>query len=408
MKTKIIDMPMGTGKTTGLINYMNSNPENKYMFITPFLDEVQRIKDACPDLDFKEPDGTFSKLSDLKALITEGSNIVSTHALFGLIDDNVKNLLYMSGYVLVLDEVLEIIEPLEISKYDIHLLLNDNIIEVLEDGKVKILKSEYKGRFKRELNLIKNQNVYLVDDTLLLCLFDYSIFDKFEDIYILTYLFDGSIMKSYFDMYNIQYEYYNIKEDEILKGKYDDLLFRTNAKNLISIYTGRLNNVGADNTSLCSNWYSNRRKDDEHRILKNNMYNYLKNMLRSTSDLAMWSTLTGKRERIKGYYAPKSYGQNCFVACNARATNNYSNKKNLIYAVNVYINPFISKYFSRNNQRLNEDKYALQQLLQWIWRSAIRNGEAINIYIPSKRMRNLLCEYLGLEQDNTRSILNRK
>ena len=41
---KIIDMSMGTGKTTGLINYMNSNPENKYMFITPFLDEVQRIK----------------------------------------------------------------------------------------------------------------------------------------------------------------------------------------------------------------------------------------------------------------------------------------------------------------------------------------------------------------------------
>lgn len=39
-------MPMGTGKTTGLINYMNSNPENKYMFITPFLDEVQRIKNT--------------------------------------------------------------------------------------------------------------------------------------------------------------------------------------------------------------------------------------------------------------------------------------------------------------------------------------------------------------------------
>ena len=41
---KIIDMPMGMGKTTGLINYMNSNPQKKYMFITPFLDEVQRIK----------------------------------------------------------------------------------------------------------------------------------------------------------------------------------------------------------------------------------------------------------------------------------------------------------------------------------------------------------------------------
>ena len=234
--------------------------------------------------------------------------------------------------------------------------------------------------------------------------------DSYNNIYGFSWEGEGESLyvTATEDGFITDYSYYNNMDTEDGPKIVDLAEAKTNAKNLISIYTGRLNNVGADNTSLCSNWYSNRRKDDEHRILKNNMYNYLKNMLRSTSDLAMWSTLTGKRERIKEYYTPKSYGQNCFVACNARATNNYSNKKNLIYAVNVYINPFISKYFSRNNQRLNEDKYALQQLLQWIWRSAIRNGEAINIYIPSKRMRNLLCEYLGLEQDNTRSILNRK
>lgn len=402
---KIIDMPMGTGKTTGVINYMNNNPDNKYMFITPFLDEVERIKNSCFQLDFKEPNGKYSKLSDLKTLIADGKNIASTHALFSIVDSDTINLLHMSDYILILDEVLEIVEPLNISPSDIHMLINDNIINIDENGKVYSNSETYKGRFSRELNSIKNQNVYLINETLLLCIFNFNVFDCFENIFILTYLFDGSIMKSYFDMYNLKYDYYNIKNDEILIGKYDDLSFRIKAKELINIYEGKLNNIGIKETVMCSNWYKSRKKKDEHRILKNNIYNYFRNIVKSNSEKAMWSTLSGTRNIIRDYFRPKSFGDTCFVSCNARATNNYSNKRDLIYAVNVYINPFILKYFNMNYVKLDEDKYALSQMLQWIWRSAIRNGEEINLYIPSKRMRNLLKQYLNMEIEKERQII---
>ena len=36
------------------------------------------------------------------------------------------------------------------------------------------------------------------------------------------------------------------------------------------------------------------------------------------------------------------------------------------------------------------EKYMLSALLQWIWRSQIRDGKSINLYIPSERMRELL------------------
>lgn len=49
------------------------------------------------------------------------------------------------------------------------------------------------------------------------------------------------------------------------------------------------------------------------------------------------------------------------------------------------------------NIKLDEDGYALSEMLQFIWRSAIRNGEPIEIYIPSKRMRELLIKYLNNE-----------
>ena len=47
-----------------------------------------------------------------------------------------------------------------------------------------------------------------------------------------------------------------------------------------------------------------------------------------------------------------------------------------------------------NNISVNEDGYALSEMLQFIWRSAIRDGKEIWVYIPSIRMRTLLKEWI--------------
>ena len=43
---------------------------------------------------------------------------------------------------------------------------------------------------------------------------------------------------------------------------------------------------------------------------------------------------------------------------------------------------------------IDEETWALSELIQWLFRSAIREENEINIYIPSKRMRSLLQEWL--------------
>ena len=51
-------------------------------------------------------------------------------------------------------------------------------------------------------------------------------------------------------------------------------------------------------------------------------------------------------------------------------------------------------------QEINKDFYALSILLQWIWRSRIRNikdtpeQRKIDLYLPSSRMKRLLLEWL--------------
>ena len=53
---RIVDEIMGRGKTTSAIRFINeSDDDEKFMFITPYLKEVERIKTDCPTKRFKEP-----------------------------------------------------------------------------------------------------------------------------------------------------------------------------------------------------------------------------------------------------------------------------------------------------------------------------------------------------------------
>lgn len=73
-----------------------------------------------------------------------------------------------------------------------------------------------------------------------------------------------------------------------------------------------------------------------------------------------------------------------------RASNKYRDRTSIAYPVNRYINTGVKNFFIKHNVEIDEDGFALSEMLQFIWRSAIRDGKEIWIYIPSVRMRNLL------------------
>jgi hypothetical protein len=54
MKINVVDAGCGVGKTTALINLINNDTSNqKYIFITPFLSEVEKI------LKYSEPSDLY-------------------------------------------------------------------------------------------------------------------------------------------------------------------------------------------------------------------------------------------------------------------------------------------------------------------------------------------------------------
>ena len=239
--------------------------------------------------------------------------------------------------------------------------------------------------------LCLNKNVFFVNNTLLMWTFPIEIFKAFKEVYVLTYMFKGQIHRYYYDLYNIDYEYksiHNINGEYVL-GNYIDNYDLTEIKSKINILDDKINVIGEEEYSLSKAWYKKNKNKLLIVQLQKNIENYFKNKINGKSSENMWTTFKEYKGKLQGRGYTKGY-----IPLNARATNDFCDKFNLAYCANRYLNPIIKQFFIERGVEVNEDIYALSELLQCIWRSRIRNGGSINLYIPSLRMRTLLTDWL--------------
>lgn len=126
---KVCDAIMGTGKSSAAISYMNAHPKDKFIYITPYLDEARRIKENCPALHFVEPSNripkyNFKKVNHTAELISEGKNIATTHQAFKSYTDEMLEDIKRYGYTLIVDENVDVLESVDLHPDDLRLILN--------------------------------------------------------------------------------------------------------------------------------------------------------------------------------------------------------------------------------------------------------------------------------------------
>ncbi|MBN9653622.1 hypothetical protein J0K78_05020 [Halobacillus sp. GSS1] len=415
----VIDSIMGSGKTSWALQHMNrTHQDTNFIYITPFLKEVDRIKENVPNRNFHSPENKGEgKLANLKQLITNEKDIAATHKLFQNVDDEIHDLLKATNYTLILDEAMDVVERYDMNNDDFKLLIDSGMVSVEKDngGLVKWNdESEYQEtEYDKVKNLAKTENLYFFDDTILFWTFPISVFSHFKDVYIMTYLFKAQQQRYYYDMYDIQYIYkgvqfinneYVLEEHSAYKAKEKEFI-RKKIKPLINIYDGKLNNIGENEYDLSFSWFRKKPNSLKERM-RRNLHTYFKRHAKTATSVNMWTSYKDDRPKLKGKcYAglAKDYKdvtdvnkirKICFVPHNTRATNNFAHKESLAYVINRFMNPYEKRFFTSRGVEVEEDLYALSELIQWIWRSRIRNGESINLYIPSKRMRRLFEEYL--------------
>lgn len=415
---EILDCCCGSGKTTKLIDDISKlNNDTKVIYVTPLLSECYRVSGAYPketengDVDYSQPEiqefGGYiydtshklyskffqhptasnkdgSKLTGLTSLLEQGHNITTTHALFRSLTKEHLDLIKSQNYLLIIDEVLSVYtEYLEL-KNELPKLLENKIMFLDTDGVTlrwnRTLCCDLE-RYETEINLCDSGSLLLLDNKVLLWEMSPEILSCFKQIKMATYLFDGSYMCGFLKYHGFTYT----TETFGKKGK--------DFKSLIQIVNDdKLNKIGDRITALSSSSQVNNRTYNDQ--LKKNLVNLFNHKHKVPKEERLWCCYKGAFNSIKGF----GYTKN-FLAVGTKATNNYAHTSVVAFTVNLFANPIIARHLQTKGITIDENKLALGEMIQWLYRSRIRKNESIVAYIPSRRMRELLIDWLNGKYD---------
>lgn len=405
---KIYDACCGSGKTTRLIDDISKLPmEQKVIIVVPLLSETHRYAGTIEDptdpsslsnLDYDKNHPLYlrffqhplaknkegSKLVGLDSLIENGSNVVTTHALFKNLTPTLLSKIQEQNYLLVIDEVLTTYEEYVDLKKEAKQLLDDGIIYLDEDGLTLRWNEKYKGleRYQQEINMCNNGALLLIDKKVVLWEMAKQVLESFSTVWMATYLFEGSYMCGY-----LHYNDFKFTVEKFGKSGKE-------FKNLIHIIDDpKLNEIGDKNNALSKNFQM--KQTDLMKKVKNNIYNVFHNKFPTTNtNQRLWTCYKVAQTNLSG----KGY-TTCFLPLGTKATNDYIEAKVLVFIANLFTNPSVDKLLFKKGIKVVEELYALGEMVQWIYRSQIRRGDPIVIYIPSKRMRDILIGWVDGKYD---------
>lgn len=328
-------------------------------------------------------------------------SISTTHELFKLFDIDTVNLLKQWDYILILDEVLDVISISNLGKKDLLALEELKVIRknkennLWEAGELEQLEKYSTENKYSEIvrNLIRN-SIEIFEDKALIWLFPIDVISAFKDIYILTFMFDGYPLRPYLELYEFLIKKYTLNNYELVDYYEEDVSY---LKPLINIIDGKMNDIGKGHSPFSLYWFDHTIANNTDLILtlRNNLNNFYKNKCLATEDKKfesiMWTIFKDHADKV----TTRGFEDNNLIAHNIRATNKYIHKANLAYLVNRNYNPVIKRWLISKGLDTNDDSFALSEAIQWIFRSRIRENKPINLYIPSERMRMLLINWIG-------------
>lgn len=419
----------GTGKSTRMIEEINHSPsDQKWIIVTPFLKECHRYAGTLVDpesgdrqLPMKENgvvvytgqgcsasgrrlqhpvSGYLSKVQNIGRLISEGKDIVTTHAALKLFTPDTIKDVKDAGYRLVIDEELECIKPLPVYAWRRRMLLgsgmvyqdNLGLLRWSEEFPVETCTEDVDSMGyswdMRIKALCDNGSLVLIEDEkgerdLFIWEYPIEFIKAFDRIDVLTYMFNGSIFEKYLDYYGVVHQtQYGIQlPDDPFK--------------LINLVDNtKMNRIGQRENTFSST--DSQRYTKEHTVAKTiraNLGNFFNNATygKSVPSERLWTCLNSAKPVFKGAGYTKSH-----IAQNVKAVNDYVNTSQLAYVYNSYMHPEPYKYLKDRGEQYapDTDRYALTEIVQWMYRSQIRRNDPINLYVPNSRMRHLLIDWM--------------
>ena len=466
---KIIDVPCGYGKSTRIINSFDKR-KKYIAVVPYLSEAKRFAEDARKKSGFllTEPASSKQSKSDhCEKLIRDGKSIVCTHALFYRLGtmstfqtDQIHSVEFQNGgnpklefksllhdYNVIIDEV---ITPFEIDqtvrKVDFDAdYLGLGLATELDDGRIvptPLWDEKYtqgSKTFSRDLyEKAKSGGLYRVGENLFVLTVPTELLLKPKTVSIYTYLSKGSVLLQF--LYKLRASNPNAFTLSVERlPEAEEAAWREDVANALTVlsipglekqpWNHSAQIKGIKKHSDCASI------GHELRKFKNrNLHGVDLSTVMLTSAREIWhGAVSGKKpiagrlskhSRMFGHPVKQEYYDEIsgtylkrwsttgvtFVPNTTRGTNDHVKCTTAIYLYDQNPNPQMLTFlgFDRNSlhARCFSDAYALTEVVQWLFRSAIRVGgqnnsgqprmprHKVTVYMPSERMRNLLLNWL--------------
>jgi len=395
---EILDALPGSGKTYSIFEYMAKHQEKPWLYLSPMKDEVNtrvqkeadRVNMAFHIADSKN--GTLAP--QILEFMREGKNIACTHALTLHFKQEHIDYIKLQEYQIVCDEELNLIDDFKISKQDVDFLYSENMLSKDVDnlGKMAFLKQSMSddaryGDIKRLCDrgcLYGEKN----SSTMLVTYLSPDLIISSDRFILLTYNFGGSIMQAFLSLHKIGFKSLSIP---LLRGNSKN---KTEIKELLEFVEPISVKKFLDTQSkfnLSSTWWES---NIERKTINPDDVRKLLVSLPKTQKVPVaqvyYTIPMSNLSKVKC----SNVSADNLVACNCRATNKLAHKTYAIHAMNIFNNVTVKSYLLSYGFEINEESFALNQAIQWVFRGCIRERLPMKVTFLSKRMRDLFMDWL--------------
>lgn len=418
----VFDSIMGSGKSSYFIQSAKYQIKKPTIIVAYYESEVVRYSDALENFHVPDKtDGNYRNKTDAAlALVNQGKSLIITHALLQRIAYRWEEFTKLKEleYHIVIDEVPQAIEHIRADQRDLRMLERDGVLAYRKDDEftqIDWLDESYTGELQHLKKRLCGHNTIVHNDQCiriipkeLLCLFD--------KIWVGTYMFDESWFRCLLDVYQLPYVKRIIASH---KKVYIPLFYRpqygSKHAQLVNVYDHKARNTKWDDNSLSLNCFKSMSKAELgefsktiHSMLSKKGNNFDKEgfMFGVFDDQLDGTKIRSNIETPRFIWTKKKANmtdaekqqQQTFVPVNCKGTNMYSDRYSLAYLVKRHLNPTLKNFVGSYGVKIDQNRFALAEMLQWIWRSRIRKGLDIWVFIASTTLRKLFYKWLS-EQD---------
>lgn len=388
------------------------------MYVSPMLSEVEeRVPNELESLGFVFPtmeydpeESSSSKSYSLLKKLKNRDNVAFSHSLFTDLTKAHLEEVRQGEYTLIIDEEVSFISAY-VGKYkreDVITLLDNDWVEIQEENKGRVVwkddniqeKSQY-HHFKEmcdmgQLFCSKGERMMLVTQLPM------DLLSHSKETILITYMFEYSVMYSFLKLRGVKFEPLQSVYNDIQLLQ-DEEEWKRAARSLITISSTPNTEKVKKNRWLSKSWYDSNatreQLDEVGRAIDSVFRRYdheriLYTMPKQSAHRWMLGSSRKVRNNRCAIHRNTKVGEGYFLYSGARASNDYIHKDVAIHAYNRFPNLSVKAYLQDYGGDIDDDMFALSEMVQWVWRTGVRRGHPIHLFFLSQRMEDIFSSWL--------------